>query len=120
MKDKIKTYTSLPSERLVQNPAFRQAFTHTGGASELIILAIVKNIYVIWILSFWTRSTIGAVSLLVVKTEAGTFEELERNYTFQKAPILPQAQHMKVKRLFGFIVPDGEISRGNKLVDFIS
>ena len=56
----------------------------------------------------------------MVKTEAGTFEDLERNYTFQKAPILPEAQHMKVKRLFGFIVPDGEISRGNKLVDFIS
>ena len=45
MKDKIKTYTSLPSERLVQNPAFRQAFTHTGAASELIILAIVKYLY---------------------------------------------------------------------------
>ena len=40
---------------------------------------------------------------MVVKTEAGTFEEIEKNYNIQKARLLPETQHLKVRTFYGFI-----------------
>ena len=44
-----------------------------------------------------TRRADGIESIMVVKTEAGTFEEIEKNYKIQKARLLPETQHLRVR-----------------------
>ena len=71
--------------------------SYTRQSIPSFLETVIFGLGVIWNELLWTRKSDGNETCMVVKTEAGTFEEIEKNYNIQKARLLPETQHLKVR-----------------------